>query len=187
MKTWFTSDRHFGHANIIKYCGRPFKDVNHMNRELVKKHNERVKPEDIVFDLGDFCFRNSKGGKAGEGTLHKADYYEEQLNGDRVKIKGNHDKNNTVKTHIEKVVIKYGGKKITLVHNPMHADSSCDLNFVGHVHEKWKFRTLGQSSFMINVGVDVWKFKPVSYEEIMREFTKWKKGLNEANVRPSGP
>jgi len=154
---------------------------------MIRKHNERVKAEDTVFDLGDFCFRNSRGGKVGEGTTHKADYYEKQLNGYRVKIKGNHDKNNTVKTHIEKVIIKYGGKQIVLVHNPIHADSNYELNFVGHVHEKWKFRTLGQSSYMINVGVDVWDFRPVSFEEIMKEFTRWKKGINEAQERNSGP
>lgn len=37
--TFFTSDTHFGHANIINLCNRPFKDVNHMNDMLVENWN----------------------------------------------------------------------------------------------------------------------------------------------------
>ncbi len=51
---WFTSDQHFGHENIIKYCNRPFASVDQMNFELVRRHNAVVKDDDIVFHLGDF-------------------------------------------------------------------------------------------------------------------------------------
>jgi len=60
MNHWFTADFHLGHANIIKYCERPFRNVLEMNRTIIKKHNERVKKDDIVYFLGDFCFRNSR-------------------------------------------------------------------------------------------------------------------------------
>ena len=63
MKNWFSSDYHLGHANIIKYCERPFVDVEEMSATIIKNHNQRVKKEDTVFFLGDFCFRNSPGGK----------------------------------------------------------------------------------------------------------------------------
>jgi calcineurin-like phosphoesterase family protein len=90
-------------------------------------------------------------------------------------IKGNHDRNNSLKTPIEKLVIRYGGQRICLVHNPLHADSTYPLNFVGHVHEKWKIKRLNENSIMVNVGVDVWNFKPVSYEEIWSAIQRWKK------------
>ena len=50
------------HLNIIRYCERPFKSAEEMNKVIIRKHNERVKPEDTVFFLGDFIF---KGGKEG--------------------------------------------------------------------------------------------------------------------------
>jgi calcineurin-like phosphoesterase family protein len=175
MKTFFTADYHLGHGNIIRYCSRPFKDLNEMNDTIIRNHNERVKPGDIVYFAGDFCFRNSPGGKQGEGIIHKADYYKKQLNGDMIFIKGNHDRNNSLKTNVEKVYIQYGGHKICIVHNPVHADSTTELNFVGHVHEKWKFRHLSTTSYMINIGVDVWRFKPITFEEIMREFKHWRR------------
>lgn len=34
MAVFFTSDTHFGHANIIKYCGRPYRDVTQMDAEV---------------------------------------------------------------------------------------------------------------------------------------------------------
>jgi len=179
MKNWFSSDYHLGHANIIKYCERPFVDVEEMSATIIKNHNQRVKKEDTVFFLGDFCFRNSPGGKEGEGKLDKAEFYINQLNGRFVFIKGNHDKNNSMKTPIERVIIKYGGKKVCMVHNPIHADSNYELNFVGHVHEKWKIRPLGETSIMVNVGVDVWGFKPVTYEEINKEVSKWKRSQKQ--------
>ena len=57
MVYWFTSDTHFGHKNIIEYCKRPFSSVEQMNEMLIKKWNNKVKVDDIVFHLGDFSFR----------------------------------------------------------------------------------------------------------------------------------
>lgn len=74
MDTFFTSDLHLGHDNVIKYCNRPFKDGNHMNNSLIRNWNQRVKKDDLIYHLGDFCF---KGGK--EGGKNKSLYWEEQL------------------------------------------------------------------------------------------------------------
>lgn len=180
MNTWFTSDTHFGHENIIKYCERPFRDLAHMDEELIRRWNSRVKPTDYVFELGDFNFRNSSGGKAGEGVTRKVEHYEKLLNGNVIHIRGNHSSNNGCNTPIEKIIIKYGGHRIGLVHNPTHADLNYEFNFVGHVHNFWKFKKVIvpnqlRDVFLINVGVDVWNFYPVNIHEIMRDFWKWKK------------
>ena len=164
--TWFTSDYHLGHANIIKYCGRPFKDVEHMNKTIITNHNNRVKHDDIVFFLGDFCFRNSKGGKEGEGNIDKAEHYLKQLNGRFVFIRGNHDNNNSLKTCIKSAVIEFGGQEIFLCHNPADCNTKYKINFVGHVHQNWKVQKV-KGCMLINVGVDVNNFMPVKFDEIM--------------------
>lgn len=57
--TFFTSDTHFGHANIIKLCNRPFKDVEEMNEKLIENWNKVVSEDGTVFHLGDFAFGGS--------------------------------------------------------------------------------------------------------------------------------
>jgi calcineurin-like phosphoesterase family protein len=171
MNTWFISDTHFGHANIIKYTGRPFKSVEEMDRVLIRNWNARVKLRDTVIFLGDFCFRNTAGGKAGEGTSNKAEFYRRQLNGDIVFIRGNHDDNNSLNTKIDSLVMTIGGKKIFCVHNPGDAIGGYDLDVVGHIHELWKIKRVS-GMILVNVGVDVWNFHPVNIHEILREVGK---------------
>lgn len=84
---WFTSDTHFYHKNIIKYCYRPFNSVEEMNQSLIDNWNNVVKENDIVFHLGDFAFDKWKS-------------IINQLNGKIYLIVGNHDE------------IKYPGHKI---------------------------------------------------------------------------
>jgi len=50
---WFTADTHFGHANIIRYCDRPYTDVEAMDAHLIDCWNSAVKPDDIVYHLAD--------------------------------------------------------------------------------------------------------------------------------------
>ena len=171
MKYWFTSDYHFGHANIIKYCNRPFKSVNEMNEKMIANHNSRVSEDDVVFFLGDFCFRNSKGGKPGEGELEKYRTYSDRLNGNIIFIRGNHDNNNSMKTCIKNAVIELGGKEMYLVHSPSDYNPEYEINIVGHVHEKWKHKKIG-NTILINVGVDVWDFKPIDIQEILQSIPK---------------
>ena len=76
MNYFFTSDLHLGHKNIIKYCNRPFSSLEEMNRIIIRRWNERVKVEDIVFVIGDFCFRNSSINR-GEGIRVRAGEWEQ--------------------------------------------------------------------------------------------------------------
>jgi calcineurin-like phosphoesterase family protein len=75
---WFTSDNHFGHANIIKHAERPFDSVEEMDAEMILRWNRRVKNNDLVYHLGDFTLGNFE-------TAHR---YFTQLNG-CIKILGN--------------------------------------------------------------------------------------------------
>jgi len=158
-----------------------------MDKTIIRNWNERVKPDDLVFELGDFNFKNSAGGKKGEGTMTKAIDYEKRLNGKIIHIRGNHSCNNGCKTPIERMVIKFGGYRINLVHNPEHADLNYSINFCGHVHNAWKFKRvykgLGHTD-LINVGVDCWGFRPVSFEEIMKEYSRWikRRAKNAQNI-----
>ena len=168
---WFTSDTHFGHENIIKYCERPFKDYKEMDETIIKNWNERVADEDVVYFLGDFCFKKSK--EAPTGNVFE--YYRKQLKGDIIFIQGNHDRNNSTKTPIQSILIKYGGNKILLIHNIDGVTKFYPLILCGHVHEKWQFKKLHAGSIVCNVGGDVWGFKPISINEILSEKAQWLK------------
>lgn len=165
--SWFTSDTHFNHANIIKFCGRPFKDVFDMNDKLIKNWNARVKENDTVYCIGDFCFRGgTQGGKS------PAQIFEDQLNGKIIHIRGNHDINNGVNSLITYAIMEFGRKQVVVTHVPPTMEPEvpefCDFVICGHVHEKWKFKY--DNTFkvpFINVGVDVWKFMPISIQEIL--------------------
>jgi len=167
MNIFFTSDMHFGHAKIIEYSNRPFKNVNHMNQELIKRWNNRVNPQDVVYHIGDFSMKGVKN----------AIYWESKLNGKIVHIQGNHDRNNGVKTYIVKCIMHFGGKSIYCEHRPPHHSGDvphgCDFMICGHVHEKWKFKKIdGYDGPIINVGTDVWNYEPVSVHSLLKYYRK---------------
>lgn len=82
--TFFTSDTHFGHANIIRFCNRPFKNVEEMDEALIENWNQVVSEDDTVFHLGDFAF----GGSSVWNSIIP------RLNGHINLIIGNHDRKN---------------------------------------------------------------------------------------------
>ena len=182
MKIYFTSDFHLNHFNIIKYTNRPFKSLEEMNSIIISNFNKRVKEDDMVFFLGDFIFRS--GTKRGEGEKDKPEYFIKQLKCKNIVfIQGNHDKNNSLKTVIQKVVIKHGGKRICLVHNPEFCDINYDFNIVGHVHDKWKFKRFVKGETFTdccNVGIEQWNYYPVDINEINQAYTEWLK--NEKKI-----
>jgi calcineurin-like phosphoesterase family protein len=180
MNIWFTSDTHFGHANIIKYCNRPFKSLEEMNRRLIHNWNQRVKEDDMVFHLGDFCFRNTSD--KGEGIKVNAVDWMKKLNGNIVLIKGNHDKNNSAKSPIKSMVLEYDNKKILLIHDPEDffktIKGKFDIVLCGHIHDEWVTKRCNGVD-IINAGVDVNNFMPVTFQELLkhREKQNVKNGL----------
>lgn len=173
MKYFVTADTHFGHKNIIKYCNRPYQDIEEMDQALIHNWNERVKPQDIVYFLGDFCFKTSQ--KSNENSLQTniSDYYKSKLNGDIIFIKGNHDNKNSTKTLIKSLQLEYGGLKINCIHDPEDFNPEFEINFVGHIHQKWSIKRL-DNSILYNVGVDVHRYMPITIEEALRDIVKRK-------------
>lgn len=81
-ETWFISDTHFSHKNILEYepTARPFASIEEMNEAMIERWNSVVKPNDKVYHLGDFCM----GGKHNVAIAGR-------LNGNKRLIMGNHD------------------------------------------------------------------------------------------------
>ena len=164
MKTYFTSDLHLGHENIIKYCNRPFKSLDEMNTTIINRWNQRVKADDFVYHIGDFCFRNSSD--RANGVRVSAQDWINRLNGHIIFIKGNHDRNNSLKCRCVSAVYEHGDYRADLVHNPERIDIRMNLHLVGHVHNHWKRKEEGGHT-IINVGVDVWDFYPRTFDELI--------------------
>lgn len=160
-RVFFSADCHFNHANIIKYCNRPFKTIEDMNETIVCNWNKTVKRDDLIYHVGDFAYKGQKN----------AQYWEKRLNGSIVHIRGNHDKNNGVKTLLDKCMMFFGGKDVFVQHHPPKVIPMCDFCLCGHIHDKWKYKMLDNVP-VINVGVDVWNFEPVKLENILKYYNK---------------
>ena len=88
QNVWFTSDLHFCHANVIKYDGRPYKNVEEMHEALIENWNHYIAKDDVVFYLGDLSF--DKNGKQTQELVN-------QLKGKIHYILGNHDKEKDIR------------------------------------------------------------------------------------------
>jgi len=164
---YFTSDQHFGHTNIIKYCNRPYKNVDRMDNQLIKNWNAEIGESDVVYVLGDVTLKN-KGHKEWLREVLR------RLNGHKHLILGNHDVMpaftyvdigfESVHTSYHVEIPKIG--TVNLVHDPALAVTDRDALFLcGHVHTL--YTKVGN---VINVGVDVWKYAPVSEVQICETY-----------------
>ena len=168
-KIFFTSDTHFHHANVIRYCKRPFSSIEEMDEALINNWNKTVPPDGIVFHLGDFCFG---------GSREICDLIF-KLNGRIILIKGNHDKiSKSMESMFDYVTdemnIRINKRRVILNHYALLTYAGCNNNAIqlfGHSHtgphKKWKkgrFRYLLPTQY--DVGVDNNNFKPVSWKEI---------------------
>jgi len=158
--SFFTSDEHYGHTNIIKYCKRPFKHVDEMNEVLIKNHNEIVKDGDDVYHLGDFAFRNHAS-------------FLRRLNGTHYLIKGNHEGNDWRNAGFvwvkEVATIRVSEQDIFMSHYAHRTWNRAHYG-VWHLfgHDHGQMPDLGKSC---DVGVDAWNgYKPVSFEQLAERF-----------------
>lgn len=189
---FFTSDPHYWHNNVIRYCNRPFADMQEMNEAMIKAWNDTVGPQDTVYCLGDFSL-----------AFRPVELISSRLQGTKYLVPGNHDfchsynKKSRKEEGKEKWIQKYvdhgwivlpeqttldipGVATVNMCHHPYSIGEYPEEDghdkyakwrpiddgkwlLCGHVHENWKIRNK-----MINCGVDVWDFKPVSIEEIQK-------------------
>ena len=161
---WYTADTHFGHDNIIRYCDRPFSSSEEMDARIIANFCRCVSKDDDLWILGDFAY-----GKKSKEMEYLTDLFQ-SLPGRKHLVVGNHDGPKTLELpwdSIEKMVeLKDGPQKSkhTLCHYPMLTWNGFNrgaLQLFGHVHENWR-----GSRKSINVGVDVWDFRPVGIEDI---------------------
>lgn len=202
MSIFLTSDLHIFHANVIKYCNRPYDTVEQMNEMLVKHWNDTVSPDDIVYCLGDFSM-----------AARPVETFTRRLNGTKYLIPGNHDfchsyhKKSRTPENRAKWIKQYEDwgwnileEQTTLAIPGLATFNLCHMPYsipneglyegqdkyiqwrpkddgrillCGHVHEKWKTKVSSKGTLMINVGVDVNQYKPISIEEIGDIITLW--------------
>lgn len=159
MALFFTSDTHFGHAGALGFFRRPFASVAAMDEALVRSWNETVWPDDEVWHLGDFAVKQSAARM--EAILAA-------LAGRKRLVRGNNDGDDAVGLAgwLEVVPAKelvLDDIRFVLTHAPLPALPNGAFNLHGHSHGKRKPRP-----GWIDVGVDVWDYRPVPWERIRK-------------------
>ena len=160
MTVWFTADTHFGHGATLGQFRRPFRSVGEMNEALIARWNERVSRDDEVWHLGDFAYRMA--------PVAMTDLLS-RLNGAKHLVVGNNDPTETVTLSGWASVQAYAEMDLdrfhlVLCHYPFRTWNRMAkgaLNLHGHSHGR-----LAPMTRQIDVGVDVWDFRPVTLDMI---------------------
>jgi|SRR5689334_9151357 len=149
-RVFVTSDTHFGHVNIIKYCNRPFPSVHAMNEALIERWNSRVDKDDEVFFLGDFAMGPGVNTEFVRNILRR-------LNGVKIVTLGNHDMPSKYGRGLEDMVagfpearmiisrdsiyrVDFEGKKFVMCHFPIQEWEGKDhgaIHLHGHTHTEF--------------------------------------------------
>lgn len=165
MRTFFTSDLHLGHANIIRYCARPFSDVRDMDRGLIERWNAVIGREDEVWVVGDFCISRDRSAQS----------YLSELNGNKHLVRGNHDKHDTITASGWRSVqdiahLNVEKRRIVLCHYGMRTWPRIGRGAVmlyGHSHGRLPCFRTPSGGGTCDVGVDVWDYRPVTLREVL--------------------
>lgn len=175
---FFTSDTHFNHENVIRFCNRPFESIEQHDETLIDNWNRVVGKNDVVFHLGDVAF----------GTINKWEQIIPRLNGKIHLIMGNHDIRNVMnQTRLWNLFesvqfqkyISIADRQIILNHFPFLAYGGTYrdvpvIQLYGHVHSGPRCtigrdipRLVNTFACQYDVGVDNNEFTPVSFEQIL--------------------
>lgn len=167
-KVFFISDTHFYHNNIIRYCDRPFKDIQEMNETIIRNWNSVVGVDDVVYFLGDFAL--------GSNIEEKYQDLSSRLNGVIYFLRGNHDRSRASVGKFFNLInngttVSYNGFHFILSHHPLYNSEIPKgyINLHGHIHNN----VLGNSfdpSCHINVSADVVNFTPYFVKDIIDDF-----------------
>lgn len=185
---FFTADTHFGHANVIGFCARPFATVDEMNEALIDNWNAKVRGCDTVFVVGDMFYRC-------ENVVEIL----RRLKGKKHLILGNHDHSWTDRVDladhfvgVDRILeFSDGERGYTLCHYPMlqwpHQKRTYMVH--GHIHNDVTFDfwpLLRARERVLNAGVDVNGYGPVSFDELVANNVRYKaehaEGLNDTGV-----
>lgn len=174
MKTWVTSDLHWGHANIMKFCpvsrARFRNDVAYMNEAMIKEWNALIEPQDLVYILGDVAFLPAQ----------KAAVTVNRLNGTKILVEGNHDRkalnDPTFQGCFQEVHkyldINYNGTKVVMFHYPI---SEFDQQHRGavHLHGHLHGGLSGLEHFrVLDVGMDATGMIAISMDDAVAQALK---------------
>lgn len=160
---WFTADTHFGHDKIRQHSKRPFQSVGEMDDTIIANWNAVVAPNDVVWHLGDFAFRNA----------HHPEFYRRQLHGHIHMVWGNHDED-TQKLYEKGQVGFASAQDVKYLRY-----DGCRLFLSHYAHRVWRnshhgsFHLYGHSHGMLpdyhrsmDVGVDPQFFQPVPFSMV---------------------
>lgn len=160
-KVFITSDTHFWHTRIILFENRPFKSVEEMNEELIKRWNNKVTSNDTVIHLGDVSF----------GNQEKTKEIVKRLNGRKILVMGDHDINRNIKWFMDcgfdevyKYPIVYNNYFI-LSHSQLGYLKLPFTNLYGHIHQ-----SPGNPTFTTNsvcCCVERWNYAPINFNTIL--------------------
>jgi calcineurin-like phosphoesterase family protein len=162
-------DLHLGHANIIRYCCRPFlySDVAEMDKVLINNWNFMIKPEDTVYFLGDLCHCENPN------QFKFFEYYLNRLNGQKIFIKGNHDPDLKILQKIlnaqEVFQRNYRGVNFIFTHYPENRPKDFEGWIIyGHEHNNnlKEYPFIDFQNKRINVGVELIKYQPIRLSKI---------------------
>ena len=166
MTTYFTSDTHFSHRNIIKYSNRPFGSKEEMDLKLVENWNTRIGQGDTIYHLGDFCLSTEQ---EGQSIL-------DRLNGKKHLILGNHDKVGRRLKGWESISdykeVSIDGQFIILCHYAMRVWNKSHHGswmLYGHSHGSLPD---DPNALSFDIGVDCHEYKPLNMDEIRRIMKK---------------
>ena len=164
---FLVSDTHFGHAGVCHFTRndgvtklRPWDNADDMDEEMVRRWNDRVRPNDKVYHLGDVVIN-----RKALGIMRR-------LNGDKVLIRGNHDifRDVEYREHFRELRAYHVMNGMILSHIPIHEESlgRFGVNIHGHLHAYRVMKAEMIDTRYHCVCVEQTDFTPILFEDVIK-------------------